>query len=138
MTAREIADRIRPFCTFSFARSGGPGGQNVNKVATKVFARVAVCDLPFLTPAEKSRVGARLSHRIGEGCSLVVTVQDTRDQSRNREIAVARLAELIAQAMRKPKMRLATRPSGASREARLRSKKRRAADKRLRTRTFEE
>ena len=138
MTVREISERIRPQCSFTFARSGGPGGQNVNKVASKVMARLALRDLSFLSAGEKARVEARLSHRIGEGGNLAVTVQDTRDQSRNREIAVARMAELIAAAMRKPKMRLATKPTGAAREARLRAKKRRAADKRLRVRASEE
>jgi ribosome-associated protein len=138
MTAREISERVRPLCSFSFARSGGPGGQNVNKVASKVTARLSLCDLPFLTAGERARVEARLSHRIGAGGYLAVTVQDTRDQSRNREIAVERIGELIAAAMRKPKARRKTRPSAASREARLRAKKRRGADKRLRVRASEE
>ncbi len=65
----------------------------------------------------------RLERRINAEGRLVVAVQDTREQARNREIAVQRLAELISMAMRRPKRRVATRPSGKAREARLRSKK---------------
>ena len=138
MTARQLSEIIRPSCAFSFARAGGPGGQNVNKVASKVVARIALRDLAFLAGDARIRVENRLANRINDRGELVVTVQDTRDQARNREIAVARAAALLAGAMRRPKARKKTRPGAAAREARIGTKKRRAADKRLRGPVSEE
>jgi ribosome-associated protein len=132
VTARTIEELIRAHCQFSYARSGGPGGQNVNKVATKVIARLPLGVLSFLDADLRRLVETRLSGRIGAGTEIVVTVQDTREQARNREIAVQRLAELIAHAMIRPKKRVKTRVTRSSKEARLRVKKLRSAHKRLR------
>jgi ribosome-associated protein len=132
MNSAMLADAIGQLIRFSFARSGGPGGQNVNKVASKAVARLALEDLTFLTDAELRRVRSRLANRVTAEGDIVVAVQDTREQARNRDIAVQRVAELIARAMVKPKSRVKTRPSRAAREARLRVKKLRSADKRLR------
>ena len=117
---------------FSYARSGGPGGQNVNKVATKVIARLPLGALTFLEEDLRRLVETRLAGRIGAGAEIVVTVQDTREQARNREIAVQRLAELIAHATVRPKKRVKTRVTRGAREARLRAKKVRSAHKRMR------
>ncbi len=130
-SARSVADLIRRQCQFSYARAGGPGGQNVNKVATKVVARLPLAALDFLGAQRRRLVETRLAARITDG-ELVVTVQDTREQARNRQIAVERLVQLIRESSMPPKRRLKTRPSLGAREARLRSKKVRAALKRMR------
>jgi ribosome-associated protein len=132
VTARAIEELIRGHCVFSYARSGGPGGQNVNKVATKVIARLPLTALTFLEGDLRRQVETRLAGRIGAGAEIVVTVQDTREQARNREIAVQRMADLIARATVRPKKRVKTRATRGAREARLRAKKVRSAHKRMR------
>ena len=132
MTAGEVAAVVRSRGSFSFARSGGPGGQNVNKVSSKVVARLSLDALKVLGDASRALVEFRLANRITTDGEIVLTVQDTRDQARNREIAIQRLAELIARAIVVRKGRVRTRPSRAAREARLRAKKVRSAHKRLR------
>jgi ribosome-associated protein len=104
----------------------------VNKVATKVIARLPLEALSFLTGECRRLVELRCAGRITAEGEIVVTVQDTREQGRNRDIAVDRIAQLIAHAMIKPKRRVKTRPTRGAREARLRSKKLRSAHKRLR------
>jgi ribosome-associated protein len=132
MTTTEVVAVIRARGSFSYARSGGPGGQNVNKVSSKVIARLPLDALAFLGSARRALVQLRLANRISVDGDIVISVQDTRDQARNREIAVERLAELIARAAVVPKGRVKTRPSRGAREARLRSKKVRSAHKKMR------
>ncbi len=132
MTPHALAELIREKCIFSYARSGGPGGQNVNKVATKVIARLPLSALSFLTEEGRGILKLRLARRINAEDQIVVAVQDTREQARNRDIAVQRMAELISTALRSPKKRVATRPSAKAREARLRAKRLRSTAKRLR------
>ena len=132
MTSHAIAEQIRDQCDFSYARSGGPGGQNVNKVASKVIARLPLSKMTFLPPESRAMVEMRLANRINAEREIVVAVQDTREQARNREIAVQRISELIAVAMRRPKKRVRTRPSRGAREARIRMKKLRSAAKQRR------
>ena len=116
----------------SFILASGPGGQNVNKVSSKVVVRLPLEALDVLDGARRALVESRLANRISSDGHIVVSVQDTREQSRNREIAVERLADLISQAAVVPRSRGKTRPPRASREARLRSKRVRAERKKLR------
>lgn len=129
MTTHALSELIRGRCQFSYARSGGPGGQNVNKVATKVVARLPLSSLSFLTEEGKGMLELRLANRINMHGEIVVSVQDTREQARNREIAIERLSELVSMALRKPRKRVKTGPSHAAREARLRGKKLRSSVK---------
>jgi ribosome-associated protein len=138
MKKAELFDAVGRFARFTFARSGGPGGQNVNKVASKAIARLALADLAFLPESDRHRVETRLASRITSEGEIVVAVQDTREQARNREIALRRMADLIAHALVKPKTRVKTRPSRAAREARLRVKKLRSAHKKMRGPASEE
>jgi len=132
MNPRELEELVRRLAGFHFSRAGGPGGQNVNKVSSRVTARLPLAALPGLEAEARARLAARLGRRVNAEGLLQLSVRDTRDQARNREIAVRRLAALLAAAMREPHRRRATRPSAGSRERRLSAKKRRSQDKRLR------
>ena len=109
-----------------FSRSSGPGGQHANTAETRVEASLDVEASSALTDAQKRRVVAKA------GPTLRAIAQDERSQWRNRELALERLVEQLRLALKVERRRVATRPTAASRERRLESKKRRAQTKRLR------
>ncbi len=115
-----------------FVRSSGPGGQNVNKVATAVQLRFDVGNSPSLPGDVRTRLIRLAGRKITQDGVLIIEARRFRTQEQNREDAVARLVELIRLASEKPKPRKKTKPSKAAKEKRIEQKKRRGGVKKLR------
>lgn len=116
------------------SRSGGPGGQNVNKVSTRVTLRWSIAGSRVLDPARRQRLLARLASRLTREGELLVHCDETRSQLQNRAAARVRLAAVVREALREPKVRRATRPTRGSQQRRQEGKRRRSGVKRMRGR----
>jgi ribosome-associated protein len=123
---------------FRFARSGGPGGQNVNRVSTQVELLFDVKGSPSLDESQRQRLLSQLKNRIDQRGVLHIVAQSSRSQLKNRAEAIERFRELLRRALYLPQPRKPTRPRRASREKRLQEKRQRGQIKKQRSKVWHE
>jgi ribosome-associated protein len=119
-----------------FSRSGGPGGQHVNKTSTQAELSFDLVNSPSIPLDDREWLVERLKHRLDSTGRLRLTSQDTRSQRQNKAIVLERFQEMLRHALRRPKKRKATKPSRAAVERRIESKKRRGETKSQRRAQF--
>lgn len=128
ITASLLESELR----FATSRSSGPGGQNVNKVNSRVTLKFDVPNSRLLTDPEKAVILAKLRSRITAGGVLAISSQEKRSQAQNRDDTIRKFDQLVARAFVRPKSRKPTQPTKASRETRLKRKKQHGEKKRRR------
>ncbi len=121
---------------FKFSRSGGPGGQNVNKVSSKAMLHFSVRNSPSLPPGVRARFVEKFGSRLTKDGDVVITSQESRDQPKNIESCLEKLRLMILEVLHPPKKRRATKPSKGSKVRRVEAKKRRSQVKEGRKRGF--
>jgi ribosome-associated protein len=126
-------EHVRRWLEVRFARAGGPGGQHVNKVSTRVTLLFDFEGCDLLTPTQRGRIRQRLRTRMSRDGRLRVMSRESRTQRANRAAAEQRLVELLQAALKTRKARRPTRPTAAAQERRLAEKRRRAETKRRRS-----
>ena len=136
MNKTELHESIINKAQMSFARSGGNGGQNVNKLNTKVHLVLPVNDIAGISDEEKQVLREKLKSILNSDDCLFLNVDDERYQERNREIALARIENRIVQALTVQKKRIKTKPTLASKEKNLKLKKIRSEIKKNRNKNF--
>ena len=136
MDKEKLHESILNNSQMTFARSGGNGGQNVNKVNTKVHLVLKITEIAGLTDSEIARLRFKLSAMINKDDCLFLDVDDERYQERNREIALQRVESRILQALVIPKKRIKTKPTLASKEEKLKLKRIRSEIKKNRRKIF--
>ncbi len=136
MNRKELHDSIQEYSQVSFARSGGKGGQNVNKVNTKVHLVLPVDAIRGISEDERSRIKAKLAAMMNKNGELFLDADDERFQLENRGLALERLENRIVNALHVPKKRIKTKPTKASKERKLKLKKIRSEIKRNRRNVF--
>lgn len=132
----QIKESLLKEISINAIRSSGPGGQNVNKVNTKVELRFNIFSSTALSPNEKIIIEIKLGNRINESGDLIITDQSTRSQLKNKQAVKERFIDLIEQALKPRKKRIATKPTKSSKLKRIENKKRLAAKKQLRKKNF--
>lgn len=120
------------------SRSGGPGGQHVNKTSSRVTVKFIIAESPSLAPEDRATLLTRLGRRVAADGSVRVVAQDSRSQHANRRTALSRLEALLAEALRPVHPRVATRIPGVSKAGRREAKRRRGAVKQRRGRVRRE
>ncbi|HZJ36393.1 MAG TPA: alternative ribosome rescue aminoacyl-tRNA hydrolase ArfB [Gillisia sp.] len=122
-------ETIKQELTWKAVRSSGPGGQHVNKTASKAVIQFDIANSQALTKDEKMRILKKLESRLTTNSVLIIESSDSRSQHQNKEAGIERLLEIITNASKKPKPRKKTRPTKASKFKRLREKKLRGEKK---------
>lgn len=132
LTARVRNKDVTNELDFTASKSGGPGGQNVNKVNSKVTLRFDIQQSPSLSEEEKARISEKLANRISTDGVLIITAQSKRTQLQNKEAALEKFNQLMGKAFARKKVRRATKPTKSSVQKRLDNKKKHSEKKKMR------